>query len=80
MEGPETQPFLRVSHNVPSASSYWLLGVPPFNTQLPLFVIQGAGVSARGSEDLHRDIGSLGGIFNDLVGQAAAHFIRSGVK
>lgn len=70
--GPEAQPFLRVSHDVPSPSSYQLRGVPSFNTHLPLFVIQGAGVSARGSEGLHRDIASLGDIFNGLVGQTAA--------
>lgn len=45
---------------------------PSFSTQLPVFGIQGAGVSARGSEDLHRDTASLGGIFNGLVGPATA--------
>lgn len=76
VEGPKTQAFLRVSHGVPSLSTYWFLGVPSFNTQLPLFMMQGARVSARGSEDLHRDIASLGGIFNGLVCQTAAIITR----
>lgn len=36
------------------------------------FVIEEAGVGARGSGVLHRDIASLGGILNGLVGQTAA--------
>lgn len=70
MEGPKIQSWLKVSHDLPSPSSYWLLGDPSSNSQLPIFGIQGAGVSARESEDLHKATPSLGGIFNGLVGRA----------
>lgn len=69
MEGPKTQSWLKVSRDLPSPSTYWLLEDPFFNTQLPIFGIQGAGVSARESEDLHRATASLGGIFHGLAGQ-----------
>lgn len=54
VEGPKTQPWLKMSHDLPFPSSYWLLGDPSFNTQLPIFGIQGAGVGAGESEDLHK--------------------------